>query len=108
MFARVAYFAAVGALLADVAPSPSCGSSSRSVTYLAIQAPSCACAPASIDVMVDGNAQATLACGSATLVEITPGRHTVSGAAQGHSWTSKDYDFSVRGTTRVDLGCPDR
>ena len=98
----------VVAVLADVAPSPSCGSSSRSEGYLQIGASNCACAPGAIEVTLDGSGVGAITCGQANAITVKTetGRHAVAASSSSASWTEQGYDVRGDRTTFVELGCP--
>jgi hypothetical protein len=95
-------------ILADAAPSPSCGSSSSSDGYLQIEASNCACAPGTIQVTLDGRGVGALTCGpaNAMTVKAETGRHVVAATSASASWAAQSYDVRSDATTLVELGCP--
>ncbi len=96
-------------ILADVAPSPSCGSGSESPSgYLQIGASDCACATGTIQVSLDGRGIGEITCGWTNAVTVAAGNGShVVGATSGHaSWPEQSYDVRADRTTRVELGCP--
>jgi hypothetical protein len=98
-------------ILADAAPSPSCGSGSRSENgYLQIGVSDCACAPGTIQVSLDGRGVGETTCGWSNAITVTArgGDHVVSAASPGAAWPEQTYGVRADRTTRVELGCPSR
>jgi hypothetical protein len=95
-------------ILADVAPNPSCGSSSSSEGYLQIGASNCACAPGAIQATLDGRGAGAITCGTANAltVKTETGSHVVAATGANAAWAAQSYDVRADRTTRVELGCP--
>lgn len=96
-------------VLADAAPSPSCGSGSESYNgYLQIGASDCACAPGEIQVSLDGRGVGEVTCGwgNALTVTAASGSHVVGARSARASWPDRTYDVRGERTTPVELGCP--
>ncbi len=97
-------------ILADVAPSPSCGSGSGSETgYLQIGASDCTCAPGTILVSLDGREIAGIGCtssGYAISIPATVGSHVVSARSGNAVWPDQTCYVRADSTTSVELGCP--
>ena len=99
----------VVAILADAAPSPSCGSSSESSSgYLQIGASNCACAPGAIQVSLDRREIGEISCGWSNAITVTAGSgsHLVAATSAHGSWPEQSYDVRGDRTTPVELGCP--
>jgi hypothetical protein len=98
-------------ILADVAPTSSCGSDPvrpGPPVVLEIRASDCGCAPGVIEVLVDGRVVGELTCGEAgaLVVNASEGSRVVSARSGELSWSPQTH-FVRGGTTVVELGCPD-
>jgi hypothetical protein len=94
-------------VLADVAPSGSCGNSRP--TRLSLTLSDCSCAAGDVSISVDEAATfPSVRCPfSSPPVSVTPGRHVVRATSGGVSW-SRTVDAVDGRTTAVELGCPAR
>ncbi len=82
-------------ILADAAPSPSCGSGSESDNgYLQIGASDCACAPGAIQVSLDRRGVGEISCGWSNAITVTTGSgsHLVGATSAHASWPDRSYD----------------
>jgi hypothetical protein len=96
-------------LLADVAPSPFCGSRIRyEDTALVVSASDCSCASGTIEVFVDDQSAGVTTCGTngRLTIKVANGPHTVRAAMANRTWPAKTYSVGVAQKTAVELGCP--
>jgi hypothetical protein len=98
----------VVAILADAAPSPSCGGSRVNDGYLQIGVSDCACAPGAIQVSLDRREIGEITCGWTNAITVTAGSgsHLVAATSAHGSWPEQSYDVRGDRTTPVELGCP--
>ncbi len=100
----------VAFLLVDAAPTfSSCRSSApEPLAIVEVSPPECACAPESIQVLIDGAAVGTLTCGvdGSLRVEVEPGTHVVAGASGGTSFAPQSVTVRAGDLKEVGLSCP--
>ncbi len=95
-------------ILADAAPAPSCGKSGSADGYLQVGASDCTCAPAAIEISLDGRPVAQTSCGwdHAITLATEPGTHVVGASGTNGVWPDRTFDVRSDRTTPVELGCP--